>query len=792
MAKATPAVREKLKKVHAAPSDPASAVESAPPVAGGKSKQPKRRMGNATYVLNLLKATQKARMWQIDQDKLVEDAYDRLPPMDPQILAKNGEGWRTNYDSGDTENAINEKSDALVNLIMMPKPFIGFNTKPAKVVPGTHDKHQILANGHHALLTTSDFWIPESHKMIHNMVATGLGIIHWPEPRSWKFESQPRCNLIYPPNAPLNPDKWEWMGLVKEISIVDLIAKLSNAEAAAKMGWKIEAIQQVIDGLEFGCFTGGRAGIDPTGDPEAFINALSENDLHFASYNKNFVKGYTFYVREFDGRITEHILVDKQLAQGGTEIGFLYSSNHDYKRMTEFIRLFPLTLGQGFLEKVRGLGHRLLPYHAVLNDLNCRSIDTTILAGSLMLKGTKEDGIQDMQQLELGGVVTLIPQDLTLDQRSFGNPAQGLIALSQHIRGQRESNNRVFGGVDRTGTNPEKTATQSKLEYGEAVRGRGFETDRFYLHYTGFHQTLWQRLLYYRSNEAVPSEGSEEVKEYWTEMKDAGVTQEDLDAIKSVATNNIFGDGDPNAVFLALKELEPYMASLPISSQRAMLRALFLARSRSAAFAEEMVPTAKAGDRDKSEQDWRTSQEESAFESSDIPVPLRDDDITTIHASNHTVYAEGVVQDFNNKVLPAVECLKRLVRCRDHALQHLQLLLKSKKDEALSADLNLRWKDIMNMMRRMEQMVAAEQAAERERQMEEMRNPTMTVADREKMLTEQAKRAEIAQTEALRRQEISETEATKRDIMTKGALTKVQLAAIDGARELPDSTAEAA
>jgi hypothetical protein len=747
------------------------------PKAAGPKAQVKFRMADAKKALSTIKTAAQRIAFQVAQDRMVEDAYDRMPPIDPAELDKANEGWRTNVDYGDTEVAINEKTEALCNLMTMPMPLIGFKTRQRTMHPTTLDNLNLVGLEYDFLMTETPMWTMEGQKMAHNMVATGLGILVHPDPYSWHFESHPRCNLIYPTRAGLNPEKWSWMALRKNISITELIKKLDpeSEAAAAAMGWKMDKVKSLINNLEKGW---GSEGIghnkaDMTNDPEGYVNALQTNDVYFSSCNGDDIKGFTLLVKEWDGKITEHILVEDE------KIGFIYSGNHRYDSMTDYIHLFPLSLGQGYLEKVRGLGHRVLPFNALINDLRNRSVDVTILSGGLMLKGTKEDGVRDLTDLMLGGLVTMIPDTYELDQRSFGNPAQGMIQLEQGLRGYREANNRVFGGA--TGAKqPEITATHAKLKYAEDTKANGFETDRFYVQLTQFHRAVWKRLQYFadKGKASVPCAGRDEALAFWKELKEQGVKPEDLKAIRSVTANSVFGDGDPAQVFLALQDLSPLLPSLPITAQRQAMKLMIAARTRKPYLAEEWLPSNNRADVIKSSQLWRINMENDCFENGS-PSPTQDDDISSIHAEEHTKWAEEVIKNFEQQVLKPDESLKRLILCRDHTTVHMGLLGRSKADEGLFRDLGQRWAQIINMMRRMEQMVRDQQAAEQERQLQELRQPSLTVEQKEKILTGEFQRQQIAMTEEHKRMEITATEQLKRDNMTKDALTKAQLAVIE-------------
>lgn len=760
---------------------------SLPPAAAPPDAQPKYRFNNAKNLLAVLRTAAKRVDFQVEQDRLVGDAYDRMPPIPSEELARRGEEWRTNVDYGDTENALNEKAELLVNLATKSLPLISYQTKLGFQDPGVSAALNTAALGYDSLLRNSDFFNVEVQNICHQMAATGLGVAHFPDPFSWKFESQPRCNLIYPPRAPMNPDKWPWIAVRTNLAIDKLIDKLRNKEAAETLGWDTSVILKVLRTLKNGTsiFQGNQLSIDE--NPEFYVNALLDNDVYFASENGSHIKAFTVYTKEFDGKVSTSIIVDGETTE------FLYRGKQFYERMSKAVTLFPLSLGQNYLEKVRGLGHRILPYNALLNDVRNRSVDLTILSGGLMLKGTKEDGLRDASQLLMGGLVTLIPEEYSLDQRSFSNPAQGLIAMDEMLRSRREANNRVFGGAGGATKQKELTATHAKLMYSEEMKGNGFETDRFYEQLTCLHQNVWERLEYFaeKGNESAPCDGRDEALDFWKELKEAGVRKTDLDQIKRVAANSLFGDGDPAQVFLALGDLWPVISTLPETVQRQAKKMMIAARTRKPYLAEEWLPTNPTGDRELSHQLWRVSVEHDAFENGS-PMPVQDDDLPAVHAEQHTVWAEEVLAGFENGIMGPQDALKRLVLCRDHTAFHLSALAVDEGRKPLLADLNVRWQSLSNMMVRMEQMVGEQQEAERQRQLEELRNPSLTVADQQKILTEETKRNQLVATEETRRNEIMRTEEMKRDLMSRGALTEAQIKTIESLPVIPEAPAPTA
>lgn len=740
---------------------PTTILGESVPQPAGKSEQPKFRFKSAESAKGIIDQSNNKFLHQREMDRLVWDAYDRIPPNDPEIMRKNGEEWCTNVDWGETENAINERVEQDNNLITQPMPYVSFVTQGNADV-NTLKALSTAAQEHYNMFRLSDFWTSEAIDMATERTAVGLGIFHHHIPYSWHFRSIPRCNLIYPLQSKLKPDEWPWVAVRSDLDITDLIDLMDNTEASTKLGWDVSAIKEVIGKLQW--LPDGIKAMDWQRNPEAFVNALRTDSITIAARNDQKIRVYHMYVREYDGKISENIIPD-----GPVCTKFLFQKRYDeYDRMSDFISIFPLTVAK-FLEKIRGLGHRLLPYTAMINDTRNRAIDAAILTGSLMLKDTAgANGMRDMTQLELGGRVTFIPEDMVMDQKSLGNPTQGLLGVMDMIRDLREVNNSAFGGTDHGARRPEATATEMKLRYGEATRNMGYETDRLYDQLTAFFRANWKRVIYYLENDDAPSaiRGAKEAKEMWKQVKEKGVTKDDLKVIRSVEANRLFGDGDPNQIFLAIQDLQGPISRMPITAQVEMDKMAVAARTRRPYMVDALYGRSDVqADRVLAEQNWRISMENTAFDASDLPVPIQDDDNHALHVLEHTNYAEGVVADYDNQVMPPPETLKRLIKAQDHVSLHMPYLQRDRSREALYADSAKRWQGIQNKMVQMQQNIQDAQEAERRAAMEQMRNPAPTVEEQQKILTAQLQRDQLAQDFELSQQ--IKMEQAKQDLLIK-------------------------
>lgn len=755
------------------------------PAVGGRSAQPEFRFPTATSAKAVIDETDRLRLHERDMDRMVWDAYDRLPPNDPDAMRKNGEEWCANVDWGDTQNAINERVEQDNNLVTQPMPLVSAITE-GQVGPRSLHAIQVAINEHYKMFRQSDFWGSEAQGMTLERTGVGLGIFHHHIPFSWVFRSIPRCNLIYPPRATSNMSEWPWMAVRSDIDITDLIALLDNPENSTRIGWKTEAIRDIISKLPW--LPDTMRGFDWIKNPEAFVEGLRLDSLTIAARNSQKIRMYHLYVREYDGRISESIVSEDPVCSD-----FMFRKKYDgeYTSMADFVSILPLQVLR-YMEKARGLGHQVLPYNALINDARNRAVDAAILTSSLMLKDTEgATGMRNITNLELGGRVTFIPEDMVMDQRSLGNPSQGLLGVMGMIQELRETNNSGFGGTDHTARRPEATATEMKLRYGEATKNLGFETDRFYDQLTLFYRANWKRLVYIleKGDKAPDVKGVKEAKDMWKRVMDQGVTKEDLKVIKSVEANRLFGDGDPNQVFLAIQDLQGPISRMPLTAQRAMDEMAVAARTRRPWMVQALYGTNDMQlDRMFSVQNWRIVQENGSFESSDLPQPIQDDDYHPLHVVSHTQYGESVVADYDNQVLPPPESLKRLIKTRDHVALHMPLLQRDESQREVYATAAKAWQGIENKMVQMQQNIQDAQQAEQERAIEEMRNPRLTVEEQQKVLTAQVQRAEIAQTAEFERQLKAANAQSEMQLKKQLAAAEAQLKILQAAQNVGPAT----
>ena len=95
------------------------------------------RVIDAKRVRGLISAGARNLEHRLEQYRLVEDAYDRIPPDTEEQLRADGLGWAANVDWGGMEAGIDSAASPFVNLLTEPEPFVKFASTAVPTAPSS-------------------------------------------------------------------------------------------------------------------------------------------------------------------------------------------------------------------------------------------------------------------------------------------------------------------------------------------------------------------------------------------------------------------------------------------------------------------------------------------------------------------------------------------------------------------------------------------------------------------------------------------------------------------------------
>jgi hypothetical protein len=742
------------------------------------SEQPKGRMGDSQKLLELVRSADRAesRLRFLDVCAEVDDMYDRRPPDDPAALRMDGLGWTNNVDWGGMEFGIDAAIAPEFNLLHDPETYVkletiyqGYDHSQQKRTVEEEDKR---------MLDEWEEWVPELGKMLIQRKKYGLGIFYFRNCRSWQFQALHPGNLITTEPS-INPNTWSWCAIHTDFRVDDLLQRMSGADSAndefGKDGWNPAAIRRALIMHDRKDRKGAWNMVNQWFyDAEKWRNEYLSNDLYWSYVNDMSIPGYIVYVKEFDGTVTEYLLTKND------KVGFLFRSP-DKQRLTQMsdaFCMFPERCGQTLLREVRGYGIKNLAFLDAENQMNNRLLDAAYLSSSLFVRGGTADDLYNQQEMMIGPI-TLVPNNLEIQASQMPNTAQALVPITEHLTRLRENAAMATGG-EGYGHGPDReTAKAATIRFQQGQRMQNYQVNLLYRCAQKFHRERFKRAY---SNKMISRDaGYEEAKEALDRMEIKGVTKEFLASIdfKSTQVARLMGDGDPAKLYADLTELSAFMGLMTEGGKQELLRDMIHAKAghdRAIAYVGDKA-TEPTTVRNKAQ----AQLENGHFESSDARVDPAGDDNHAIHVSEHTSFLEAKVQAMQQSGENPAEIFKTISRSIAHIGMnedgqviggHLGALAQDPTQQEMFQDAVRRLTELVNLRRQIGQQVEAQQQAQAEQELQNLKQPMEEQAKAAKVQAEMQIAAEKARIEIAMKE--AEAEFKEREQQLKLELLEAQ------------------
>ncbi len=679
--------------------------ESKPPAAAG-AKQPPSRMTDARAAQEMIQRIERQHfepMRQVYEE--VSKKFDRFPPDDEASLRADGFGAATNINWGSMAARGTDILEPLYNLVTGGDHYLNFRSDfPSPAVTPMLDT---LASEHKRLIDGWADFGPVIEQMLFNRVMHGLGILYFSQPQGWHFNSLHPANFIYVPGKSVNLNKHSWLAIRTQFEVADLLKVAENAEASTKLGWNTGKLRKAIE--KYGQ---NEALTSSLMRPDFYAEHYKPLDLYYNHALNVEITGYVFLVQEFDGKITEHILIPHE------EVGYIYSKPGKYDQFSDCLWISTHSLGDGQLNKVRGYGTQTLPFHDALDRLQNHETDMAFLASSLLMQAADASSLDRVEEIQFGSI-TVLPPGLVVQQQSFSDPSQALRILKADMRGDLANSNASFGGRVDFG-NTEKTARETVLRFQDAAQQNTFTVSRFRRELNLFARTLWKKTLQSRRQRGS---GSEEAKEFFRRAEEKGVIPELYETIWDVRFNPAAGDGNRTNTLLANDRIRQYFALFSDDGKREFVRRDITAATDDRGLADAYLGVPGEGPYER-EQRGKAQLENAAIEASSAKVDVGPTDNHIIHLEEHAGFVEAKGQQFSGDPKPLLRLIERML---EHVSPHIQLAAQGVavvQDPELRgaiaprlAQVNERWSQIENLRRQLtQQSQAIDEKAARDEQ----------------------------------------------------------------------------
>jgi hypothetical protein len=625
----------------------------------------------------------------------IRGLVDGNPPYDPQELRRMGQGWRTNFNAREAEAIIDSNSSALWEMqhdTFVAARFSAIDPSYAYSPENGMDYGDIIGQEYTHVLKNWDNWPLYTDLVIHDSMESGMGAMIWADPTSILPKWYNISNFTFPKKATCSIGDLDFFFLRDEIPLHRLFRVIESKEAAKEEGWNVDGVREyIVQTYGFGSNPGSSSPTDEfrMSGWEALQQMIKNNDSWIQRNQFEGVKVVHMFVREVDaiGGITHLIFteddvvsaaVDKKFQEDKNDAwtfrsNFLFEKQREYAGMSNVLWWLLYSYGDGFLNSVKGLGHRITPHCEASNRLICATFDSGILSSSLLMKPLTAVDFSKLSILRVGPF-TYIPENMEAVQTSYNPKIDGLVLLRDMSSSILNNNTGVYRVRNENPLKSEgqKTAREVMSEESKEARFEKSQAAYFYAQWDFFHREIFRRLCSSESVSLIADEIERQVAmDFRGRCGIRGVPFEVLDPILwDVRAERAIGLGSAGMRLDVTSQLLGIRGMMPEENQVHAAREFIAARvgaqhvdrfiplKPKSMFASDAASIATLENNDFNEGSW---------------VPVGSDQPHGIHIPVHMTPVLQIVEAFTNapEQIDAREVYKVLTVAVPHIQQHL-------------------------------------------------------------------------------------------------------------------------
>lgn len=487
-------------------------------------------------------------------------AYNRFPPTKYSKLAKEGQDWHSNVNFGMLAFVVDNNQASFYDMLTERTEAAEIVTKKGNPKEKGEWSDLISTAFNQALERWDDFLLNQEQTIL-DMLLYGKGVEMWEDNDGFETRHVSSDEILVPDSTKINFANFDVVVVKWKYQLHELYEAIQDQDSAEDMGWNTEA---VIEAMRW------RRDKWKKRTNEDFLQDVKEGNITLTSHLKETVEVYILYVKEFDKRISKHIVLRDyapafSLTRGATtpaqedqafintvdEQGFLFTRTGMFEDYKQVFAVFIDNAGSGMWHNTPSLAEKIFvqcrQYDFAMNAV----MDAIRINMSLILQGSTSEATQKLKELVFGPF-TIIPNDVTIAQHRLVLPTQ---EATQALQFLMLDMNRGIGNyrIHEKGSGGEApTATQSQLDATEAAKLTGTQLRRFNSQHSIYYRELFRRLTNISSDE----KGYDVFKEFRDYLDANGVPAEawKFENIHSIKSNMLSGAGSPSYKLMAAQQ----------------------------------------------------------------------------------------------------------------------------------------------------------------------------------------------------------------------------------------------
>lgn len=589
---------------------------------------------------------------------MVRNQMEGGRPFNPADLKAQGASWQTNVNFGDAQAArdrtllpywkmVNDVPHKASFTIRVDSPQVGvWQVKMAEA----YDDYLVDRGASYQI---------EFMNFASNFVNFGPGIVQWRDKFDPRWSAVNVQRIYFPKNGRMNPDEWDVVALVADMSPSDLYIKVKDKEARKNskyLGWNIKAVQQAI-----AQFKDGTTYPNPY-DATRWQDMMVNNDIYVTSQFQPLQLVWLFS-RNFDGKISAQVFTQ----QGGVN-DFLFE-DENYAESFRHI-LGPVWYDTGsdsMIHSIKGFGVKNFYFSALVNRTKSRLIDAGTFAFGINFQRDQDNIPDESPPVENYGPMSVFPTGLK--QLTIYPQIQQGAAIIGMLEGNRDKNNSLYRDQQTTEIAETDTAKQAEILASMQADTTASSASIFLAQYGENVIAEEVRRLRMKGNQ------NPDAKKWVARLKAAGVPEnvifetEGIDVIVTTGANA--GMASPAARTMAFKEGLQLMQIPGVNGQWFLQN--FLANRYGSAAVKPGNALMAPGSQSQPAQ-RREAKMENSIMGSGTPLEVAPEDAHYEHIQEHLDPLSKLAQMYQGSGQISPEQLTALTISLEHTGQHMQYL----------------------------------------------------------------------------------------------------------------------
>lgn len=629
-------------------------------------------------------------------------AYNRFPPSEYSVLAKQGMSWQSNVNFGMMNYIVDNSMSTYYDLVTERVYAATIRTKYG-TLRERHEYGDHISAAFDRVLRHCDDYLLNVEQDLLDMLLYSKGIQMKESKEGVFMEHIPADDVLVPDGTKVSFCNFDVCAVKRSYSLHELWGKVKDEETARQMGWDRQAVLRAM------MYQRKEWRKKYSSDVNAWSKDIAEGNVTIASHLKETVDTYIVFIKEFSGKITKCIVMrdyanalvnerggvragiegstmEDKLKDGIKKEGFLFYKHEYEKNIQNIFSVFMDSAGSGMWHNVKSLGEKVF--------VQCRQYDFTMNAimdavkinMSLILQASTAEATEKIKALVFGPCmivpsdVPFIQQRLQLQTTEATQTVQFMMLDMFRGIGEYRINERAQGGEA-------ITATQTQLDAAESAKLSGTQLKRF-----NNQQTIHFRKIFKWLTTGLKSgEKDYEYYEMFAEyLEEKGVPKEAWkeENIESVTSNMISGAGSPSFKIMAAEKTIEFTNMSPKDEGQANAIADGIAALHGRDNVERYLGKVKP---DKTYNEQKAGHENSLLSSpflnpADVQVQPEDNDL--YHLNVHFADMERTVTLVNENIdkglisdFLAESASYKLLNQAGHVIAHIDKLSRDKKKQ---------------------------------------------------------------------------------------------------------------